>query len=217
LACCLTVPMAAIHGSAAEARSPALPTAGAAGADAATLTMETLDDTHKLGVGDRISFRIKEDDEPAVLVMVTDAGEIEVPYLGRLPAKDKTCRQFAREVKTLLDQSYYYDCNVLISPDVIVPRSAGEVTVTGAVGRPGVLQIPPNVALTVSRAILSSGGFAQFANRKRVRVYRKAPEGGEAILFTIDVSEILDKGRTERDIELQPDDMVVVSERLLNF
>ena len=67
------------------------------------VTMETLEDKHKLAAGDRVSFRILEDQvdpqeplDPKSMV-VSDSGELEVPCLGRFPAAGKTCRQLARD------------------------------------------------------------------------------------------------------------------------
>src|SRR6516225_4938337 len=56
-------------------------------------TMDTLDDKKKLGLGDHLSFRIVEDQEdpkesldPKPPLVVTDSGDVEVPYIGRFPA-----------------------------------------------------------------------------------------------------------------------------------
>ena len=59
-------------------------------------TMATLDDKHKLTLGDKLSFRILEDQEdpeesmdPKPLI-VTDHGDVEVPYINRFPAVGKS-------------------------------------------------------------------------------------------------------------------------------
>ena len=67
-----------------------------------------LDDKHKLTIGDRLSFRIVEDEEDPKPLFVTDSGDLEVPYIGRVPAENKTCRQLAAEIKTALEKEYYY-------------------------------------------------------------------------------------------------------------
>ena len=62
------------------------------------------DATYKLRVGDTISFQIMEDriwnslDAPKPLV-VTDSGEVDVPYIGRVMAVDKTCKELADDIK----------------------------------------------------------------------------------------------------------------------
>src|SRR5207245_5766705 len=54
-------------------------------------SMDSLDNKQKLGPGDRIAYRVIEDqDEPREL-LVTDSGDLEVPYLGLIHAAGKTC------------------------------------------------------------------------------------------------------------------------------
>ena len=68
----------------------------------------------------------------------------------------------------------------------------------------------------LSQAIIQAGGFAQFADKGKVAVHRKDASGKKVILY-VDVGSILKDGKTENDIELQPDDMVIVGERLFNI
>src|SRR5215469_5497485 len=71
----------------------------------AFVTMDTLEDKHKLVLGDKLSFRIMEDQEDPTEKMeskpmvVTDHGDVEVPYIGLFPAAGKTCRELAQEIK----------------------------------------------------------------------------------------------------------------------
>ena len=50
------------------------------------LTADSLDDKRKLSIGDHVSYRVLEDKNPAVDLMVTDAGDLELPLLGRVAA-----------------------------------------------------------------------------------------------------------------------------------
>ena len=59
---------------------------------------DSLDDKRKLTIGDRVSYRVLEDKNPAVSLLVTDAGDVEVPLLGRVSAAGKTCRELALEI-----------------------------------------------------------------------------------------------------------------------
>lgn len=47
-------------------------------------SMEALDDTQPLGPGDRVSYRVIEDKDQTRSLVVTDSGELDVPYLGRV-------------------------------------------------------------------------------------------------------------------------------------
>jgi len=96
--------------------------------------------------------------------------------------------------------------------------SRGRVYVSGQVIRPGPIPVPAEMPLTASDAILSAGGFQEFADTGKVRVIRKKGDGSnDTIEIIVDVGVVLDKGKIDKDIELQPDDRVVVRARWINF
>ena len=179
-------------------------------------TMRSLDNSQKLAVGDRVSYRVQEDREDAKPLVVTEAGEMEIPYLGRFKVLDKTCYRLAVELKAALEKDYYRRATVVINLDAM-GRSRGKVYVFGRVRSPGTVEIPGDEVLTVSKLILRVGGFAEFANKKQVKLTRK-PDGDEKTgTFIINVQEILEKGKAEKDMTIKPDDMIFVPDRLLNF
>ena len=182
-----------------------------------TNSMDALDDQHRLAIGDRLSFRIVEDEEDPKPLLVTDSGDLEVPYIGRFPAVGTTCKQLARQLKTELEKEYYYEATVIIAVDIMA-KSRGKVYLVGPVRMPGPQEIPSDEVLTLSKAILRAGGFGDYADRHKVRVTRKgAAAGGQDLVFTVDVAEILEKGRTESDLPLVPGDLIYVPERLIRF
>lgn len=185
--------------------------------------MASLDDKHLLAIGDRISYRVQEDlDDPAEPLdpkplIVTDSGEIEVPYIGRVFAENKSCKQLALEIKQLLEKDYYHQATVLISIDLRA-KTRGKVYIVGPVRMPGPQEIPSDETLTLGKAIMRAGGFNDFADRRNVKVTRKSAEGElDKKTFTVDVGEIFDKGKVERDIPLQPGDLILIPERTIRF
>jgi protein involved in polysaccharide export with SLBB domain len=203
----------------------------------ATNSAFVLDDKHKLAIGDRLSFRIVEDEEDPKPFFVTDSGDLEVPYIGRVPAENKTCRQLAAEIKTALEKEYYYQATVVIAVDVMT-KSHGRVYLVGAVRLPGPVELPSDEVLTLSRAILRAGGFTDYADERHVKVTRKdatadavagsgasakdATANGVAAkedkqTFTVDVGEVFDKQKIETDLPLESGDLIYVPERLIRF
>ena len=138
---------------------------------AATNGMDALDDQHRLAIGDRLSFRIVEDEEDPKPLFVTDSGDLEVPLIGRFPAVNKTCKQLARDLKTELEKEYYYHATVIVAVDVMT-KSRGKVYLVGPVRMPGPQEIPSDEVLTLSKAILRAGGFGDYADKHKVRVTR---------------------------------------------
>jgi polysaccharide biosynthesis/export protein len=185
----------------------------------AVADMALLDDTQSLGRGDRVSFRVIEDDEDPKSLIVTDAGDIEVPYYGLVRAEDKTPKKLAVEIKGLLEKSIYYQATVIIAVELLnKTRVLGKAYVTGQVRTPGAQDLLANETNTVSKAILKAGGFSDFADKRKVQVVRDAPPaaGGKKV-FTVNVADIWQKGQTDRDVVLQPEDTVFVPARLINF
>lgn len=192
------------------------PTRAGTAAVSATVSMDVLDDSRTLNRGDIVNFRIVEDRDPPVSLQITDSGDMEIPYVGRLRAEGKTPRQLAFEIKSLLERDYYHNATVILAIDMEGQRSPGIIYVTGMVGAPGPMPIPPNETFTVSKAILRAGGFATFANQRRVRLTRTMADG-ETKVQTIDVKEIIEKARPDLDVEVLPNDLILVPERLINF
>jgi protein involved in polysaccharide export with SLBB domain len=178
---------------------------------------EGLDSKHRLAIGDRLSFRIEEDMEEPKPLIVTDSGELEVPYIGRFPAQTKTCKQLASELKAALEKEYYYRATVILAVDLMA-KSRGKVYLVGPVRLPGPQEIPSDENLTLSKAIMRAGGFNDFADRRNVTVTRKAiSTGGDKKTFVVDVGQIFDKGKVEIDLPLEPDDLILIPERLVRF
>ena len=75
-----------------------------------------------------------------------------------------------------------------------------------------------NTRITVLKAIASASGFTDFANKKKVKVVRSGGEDTAAKQsFELNMVDILEKGKTEKDVILQPDDFIIVPSRLINF
>lgn len=178
-----------------------------------TNSMAVLDDKKKLGTDDYVSFRVVEDrDGESQRLRVNDNGELEVPYIGLVPAEGKTCKQLAYNIKAALEKEYYYHATVILAVDRVSEKSRGKVYVYGAVKAQGPEEIPPDETYTVSKAIIRAGGFGDFADKRKVRVTRK--DGKD---FVVDLKRVIEQGHTEDDVVLQPDDQIYVPQRLVNF
>jgi polysaccharide biosynthesis/export protein len=184
--------------------------------------METLDDTHKLARGDRLSFRIVEDQidpkeslEPKPL-LVTDSGELEVSYVGRFPALGKTCKQLAGELKAELEKEYYYQATVIIAVDVKT-KSSGKVYVVGQARQTGPVEMPGDETLTAGKAVLRAGGFTEYADKRHVKVTRKLEETGQSKTFIVDLNEVIEKGKPAKDVILEAGDTIFVPSRVFTF
>ena len=178
-----------------------------------TNSMAVLDDKKRLGTNDHVSFRVVEDrDNESQQLRVNDNGELEVPYIGLVPAAGRTCKDLAYSVKAALEREYYYHATVIIAVDHISEKSRGKIYVYGEVKGQGPQEIPADETYTVSKAIIRAGGFADFANKRKVRLTRRDGKN-----YVVDLKRVIEEGRTDEDMVLQPDDQIQVPKRAINF
>lgn len=174
------------------------------------------DDKHKLRIGDRLSFQIIEDRDPARGLVVADSAEVDVPYIGRIKAVDKTCKQLAEEIKVLLERDYYHRATVVLAVDVAT-RVVGKVYLWGAVRAQGPMDLLVNEELTAGKALLRVG-FGEFANKKKVKLVRSTGPGStNKDTRVLDMVEILEQGKSEKDVVLQPEDFIIVPTSPINL
>src|SRR5215212_5489206 len=178
-----------------------------------TNSMTVLDDKKRLGPNDYVSFRVVEDrDNESQHLRVNDNGELEVPYIGLVPASGRTCRELAYSVKGLLEREYYYHATVIVAVDRVSEKSRGKVYVYGNVKGQGPQEIPADETYTVSKAIIRAGGFGDFADKKKIKLSRK---NGQTVI--VNLKRVIEEGHTEEDVVVQPDDQIYVPQRLVNF
>jgi len=178
---------------------------------------DVLDAKYRLAIGDQLSFRIIEDEDDPKELMVTDSGDLQVPYLGRYPAVGKTCKELALALKGELEKTYYRQATVIIAVDA-KPRSRGKIYLVGAIRAAGPQDISSDEELTVSRAILRAGSFTEFADQKNVQITRGTGTGSAGKkTFTVNVARVFEKGKTEDDLPLLPGDLIFVPERMIRF
>lgn len=181
-------------------------------------------ETHVIQVGDRLSYRVLEDREETRILPVTASGEIEVPYLGKALVAGKTVAAASRDLKAQLEKDLYFKATVLLSVEELAPKPfemphtgrTRQISVVGQVRSQGVQDMPRDEKYMLSRAIIKADGFSSFANGRKVQVVRKDAEG-KSVKLTADVLSVLKDGKMENDVELLPDDMVIVPEKLINF
>jgi protein involved in polysaccharide export with SLBB domain len=91
-------------------------------------------------------------------------------------------------------------------------KSRGKIYVYGSVKIQGPQEIPADETYTVSKAVIRAGGFGDFANKRKVKVTRKNGED-----FTVDLKRVIEDGKPDSDMVLQPDDQIYVPQRLINM
>ncbi len=210
--------------SSRSSRQAAATGAGPVNAGAAVLSsMDVLDTTQIIASGDTISIRILEDRREALQQQVAVTGEVQAPYVGLVTARGKTCRDLAFTIKKELEKNFFQHATVVIAIDKINPEDAIKTreqeldfyVMFGIVAKQGKYDLPANEDISISQAILRAGGFAQFANKEKVKIIRKTPQGNKTILVNVD--GIMRQGDLEKDVFIRKDDVIIVEEKTVNF
>jgi polysaccharide export outer membrane protein len=98
---------------------------------------------------------------------VDNAGNIDFPLIGSIPARGKTTNELAQEIATGLGKKYLRSPNVQVA---LVEASPQTVTIDGSVRGPGVY--PLKGTTTLMRAVAMAKGASEDANLSRVIVFR---------------------------------------------
>lgn len=187
-------------------------------------SMEQLDNSRTLGIGDFVIFRIVEDHNAPSVLRIQDSGDILVPHITLVKAAGKTCKELAFAIKKELEKSYYKIATVIIALDHTAPKGPGGVssgptpeffTIFGQVQKQGKYELPSDEDVSISQAILRAGGFAQFANTKEVKVVRRTPQGNKTAI--VNLESIMTKGALDYDIFIRNNDVIIVKEKIAQF
>ncbi|MCE7798528.1 polysaccharide export protein [Sphingobium sufflavum] len=115
----------------------------------------SMSEGYVLGTGDLVEVTVLGRDEFKPRVQVQSDGTIQLPFLGTVPAANKTVIQLRDDVRAALKKGgYYADPIVNVA---VATYSSRYVTVLGEVGTPGLLSI--DRAYRVSEIIARVGGI----------------------------------------------------------
>ena len=154
--------------------------------------------TYVIGAQDILSIKVWREQDFTGLYTVRPDGKITLPLIGDVQASGLTPERLGDQLKQGLS-------NYINSPDVSVSLqtvNSKKFYITGEVNRPGeyVLAIPTKVF----DALSNSGGFRDFANKKKIIIIR----GADRLKFNY--QDILKGKNLETNIFLENGDTVVV-------
>ncbi|RYD77155.1 MAG: hypothetical protein EOP84_15890 [Verrucomicrobiaceae bacterium] len=193
-------------------RAEAVTPGGGAGQAATEGASTIMDPSRKLQPGDQVSLVIVEDNDPAPMQRaISAAGELDISPLGSVKVAGLNTAQAAVAVKRFLEGDFYHSATVRLSVErVNVAASMGTVYLSGEVKAVGPQPIYAGRPLMLSQAILNASGFQRFADSRKVKVTRN--ERGTPQTYTVDVKQVIERGRTDLDMELRDGDRVFVPE-----
>ncbi len=173
-----------------------------------------VDQNKVLGAGDTVTLEIREDREQPVARRVSDTGDLDVPYVGRVQVAGQTTATVAARIESLLEADYYYTATVRLAIDQVNPLGkVGKVFISGEVKAPGGQAIDTSERVMASAIVIRAGGFDRFADDRKVKVTSKRT--GDTVV--VDLKAVLERGETDRDVEVRDGDYIFVPKKLWNF
>ncbi len=161
--------------------------------------------SYLIGAHDVLEVSVFKVPELTKSVQVADAGTINLPLVGEVPAAGRTAQAVEQDLTAKLGGKY------LQSPQVSVfvkEFNSQRITVDGSVKKPGVF--PYRASVSLLQAIAMADGLDKDSDSSIV-VFRNKAGKQEAARF--DVSEIRDGRQT--DPKLEPGDMVVAGTSMI--
>jgi len=162
-------------------------------------------DGYFVNSGDLLEITVFGEADLSRTVRVGEDGAFTYPLLGKIRAGGLTPRQLEMNVIGCLRE-------YLVEPEVTVfIKEYSKISVLGQVKKPGSYELRGR--MTVTQAIALAGGFTEIAYWNGTRVVRTV--GGKEEVIKVPVGEILSDGSRLHDIELKPNDIIVVPESLI--
>ncbi len=154
-----------------------------------------------IGADDTLRISVWKEPDLSVTLPVRPDGKISMPLLNDITTAGLTPMELSASLTEKL-KKFITDPRVTV---VVIAMNSRRIFVTGEVARPGAMALLPN--MTVLQA-LSSAGFTQFANPKKIYMLRN--QNGHQVKIPFNYKEVVKGEHPEQNILMKPGDTLVV-------
>ena len=158
----------------------------------------------QLQTGNRLEILVYREDDLSGVYEIDPSGKLTFPLIGEIQVAGLEVDKL-REELTLRLKKYLVDPQISISRAEDTGKS---ISVLGRVMKPGIYDFAPGS--TLMRLISTAGGFAESANRKKIKIVRLV--GGEKKVIVINTSDIIN-GNTD-DPKIESGNIIFVPETI---
>jgi polysaccharide export outer membrane protein len=162
-----------------------------------------------IGPGDTLEVFVWGQPDLSITVPVRPDGRVSTPLIDDLVAVGKTPTRLAEEMQEVLSE-YIRSPEVNVIVQNFVGTFGSQIRILGQVRDPG--SVPFRERMTLLDAMIEVGGLTQFAAGNRSRLVRNVDGSSEE--FRVRVDDLINKGRIEENIVLQPGDIVIIPEAI---
>ncbi len=164
----------------------------------------TSSNVYRLRPGDQVVISLKGAQNQTIEDVVDETGMITLIYLGEFKVDGLTASDVERKVRDA-----YINGGIFKEIYVTAFIPTRRYTVGGEVKAPG--PAPINGRMTLLQVIPTSGGFTEFADKKNI-VITRTRKGTQITANYIDIQRY-----PEKDIEIEPDDVITVPRNTFGF
>lgn len=155
-----------------------------------------------IGPLDELRITVFREPELSVELAAVDSdGLVQFPLIGLVPAAGLTSAQLSRAIEARLAERYLVDPKVTVA---VATSSRRRVTVDGAVGTPGVYEMPGRISLI--DAVALARGMSPVARSTQVAIVRRV--GGQRVGGVFDLGRI--RAGMDPDPEVIAGDQIIV-------
>ncbi len=170
---------------------------------------------YRLSVRDQIDIQVFEEPDLSLTQRIDGDGQIRIPLLGNRRIAGKTVREAEDFIENLYqEEGMLRDPMITVRVNQYAPK---EVSILGAVGRPGKQEFPiERNRLDIVDVVSRAGGFSGIARGNAVHITRRDERTGEEETFTVNVESMITgsrRGDGER-FYVYPGDVIWVPERV---
>jgi polysaccharide biosynthesis/export protein len=176
---------------------------------------------YKIQPGDVLRIEVLEDQSLNRNALVLPDGTVSMPLVGSIAAGGQTLGAVQAAITGALTPNFATAPNVFVTVSTLnnpVGTATGSsssltVYIIGAVKNPG--QATVNSGTSLLQFLATTGGFTQFAAKKRIQLRRTDKKTGQTSVFSFNYKAIEDGSASVKSIILHKGDVIVVPERRL--
>jgi len=160
------------------------------------------DPSYKIGAQDVLNISVWKEPDLTQTVPVRPDGKISMPLLNDVQAAGLTPTELRDHIAEAL-KKYVTDPVVTV---IVTQINSERVYITGEVTHPGAFPLVPG--MTILQALSSAGGFTNFANTKKIYMFRMV--NGKRVDFPFNYKDVIHGKKLDENVVLQAGDTIVV-------
>ena len=162
----------------------------------------TADPNYVIGGQDVIDISVWKEPELTRTVPVRPDGKISLPLLNDVQAAGLTPTQLAEQITDSL-KKFVTNPQVTV---IVTQINSQRIYILGEVNRAGAYPLLPN--MTILQGLSSAGGFTQFANLKKIYMFRT--ENGKQVKYPFNYKDVVNGKSPDQNVVLKAGDTIVV-------